>query len=137
MNRVSVFSLSKKFRGLEKEAKEAAKLALTYLKKGGVQLEIYLISDQRMQLLNKEFRKRDKITDVLSFKERSEKWPHPESRLSYLGEIYLAPGHIHRRGENLGRLTIHGLLHLLGYTHTKKSDRIEMERLEEKILSYG
>lgn len=137
MNRVAVFSLSNKFKVLENEVKETVKLTLAHLKKKGVRLEVYLVSDEKMRSLNKKFRGKDKSTNVLSFEEKLVKWPHPESRLSYLGEIYLAPDYIRRRGENLSRLAIHSLLHLLGYTHAKKGDRMKMEQLEEKIFSYG
>ena len=61
MNKVAVFSLSNKFKVLEKRVKGAAKLTLAHLGKRDIRLEIYLVSDEKIRLLNKKFRRKDKI----------------------------------------------------------------------------
>ena len=136
MNKVFVESLSRKFQGLEKKVQAVVRPALRRLKKQSTRVDVYLISEAGMRALNKRFRERKRSTNVLSFKE-PKGFPHPEATTSYLGEIYLAPDYVRRKKENLEYLLVHGLLHLLGYTHLKKNDRIRMERLEKKLLGHG
>ncbi len=52
----------------------------------------------------------------------------------FLGEVYLNPGYIKKEGEKLEYMLIHGLLHILGYDHHRKSDIIRMEKMERKLL---
>ncbi len=113
-----------------------ARRALRKLKKGKAGVDVYLVSDKVMKALNRKFRGKNRPTDVLSFPE-PKKFPHPETKEKYLGEIYLALAYIRRTGGNPEALLIHGLLHLLGYTHKKRSDRIRMEKLEQKLYSHG
>jgi probable rRNA maturation factor len=83
--------------------------------------------------LNRQYRKKDKATDVLSF-------PFGDDDL--LGEIYIslqrAKIQARRYGvsynDELKRLLIHGLLHLMGYDHIKRTDRALMEAREECYL---
>jgi hypothetical protein len=74
----------------------------------------------------------DYIPSVLSFVE-PKRFPHPETRGKFLGEICLNRD-LRPSGERrLGRLLIHGLLHISGYSHDKKSDTLKMEKLEKKL----
>ncbi len=132
MIRVIVLSRQKKFGKFEKEVKKAARTALVFLGKDNVSLEINLIGDGEMKALNRRFREKDKVTSILSFCELKG-FPHPETRLQPLGEIYLAPDFVRARGGELGRLAVHGTLHLLGFSHSREGDRMKMEKLEEKI----
>lgn len=95
--------------------------------------DVFLISNIEMRDLNKKFRGKNKPTNVLAF-------PSPGSfpkvaNKNWLGEIYLNPKYIRDHKENLEFMVIHGLLHLLGFDHVKYSDRIEMEKLEKRLLS--
>ena len=51
-------------------------------------------------------------------------FPRPDAKENYLGEIYLNPEYIKERGENFDLMLIHGFLHLRGYDHIKKNDRM-------------
>ncbi|MCX6702971.1 MAG: rRNA maturation RNase YbeY [Candidatus Wolfebacteria bacterium] len=127
-----------------KEVLAAIRAAFKVLKVDGVALDVYLVSEKVITGLNKKFRRFDKATNVLSFENGN--FPHPETKLRYLGEIYLCPAYILKelrvpgvlRGVKpemrLMELAVHGALHLLGYNHEKKSDRIEMEKIEDKIF---
>lgn len=128
-----VESLNKKYRPLEKRVKNTLKKALKKLKKSDHYLEVYFISDPVMRQLVRKFQKKNKVTNVLAFP--ASRFPHPTHK-NYLGEIYLAPDYIRRREQNLIRLALHGLLHLLGYKHSRERDRIRMERLEAKLLKH-
>ena len=75
---------------------------------------------------------RDK-PDVLSFA-ADEHFPHPEVRGRFLGEIYLNKKFT-ADPARLEFLLIHGLLHLLGYSHTQKRDTLRMQALEKKLAT--
>ena len=121
-------------KSLQKISENISKLAgsrKSTLKKA----DIFLLSHKEMARLKKKFLPREKgPPNVLAFPEPKH-WPHPEKKNTGLGEIYLnqdlAKGNINE----LTCLLIHGILHLLGYDHKKKSDRIKMEKLEKKLLN--
>ncbi|MBI5732737.1 rRNA maturation RNase YbeY [Candidatus Jorgensenbacteria bacterium] len=135
MNQVVVLSSSRRFNKLERELKSVITSALIYLRRSSAYVEIYLVSDIMMKSLNSRFRGRRRVTNVLSFNMNKDFFNSPPKVLhKHLGEIYLTPDYIRNRHEDLGYLAIHGLLHLLGYAHNKKRDRIKMESLESGIL---
>ena len=88
-----------------------------------------------MREINKRYRGIDKESTVLSFSEPTEA-PILTNAPRPLGEVFLAPMLIERNGEDLTHLVIHGVLHLLGYTHDEENDTMEMERKEEEIFRH-
>ncbi|MDD5098963.1 MAG: rRNA maturation RNase YbeY [Candidatus Colwellbacteria bacterium] len=112
--------------------KRSAEKILSALRLSGCEVDIFLVSDELMRDINMAYRKKDKPTTVLSFEDPD--IPHPETRLRHLGEIYLAPKYISAHNEDIGRLLVHGILHLVGYDHIKKTDEIRMEKKEKEIL---
>lgn len=107
--------------------------SLHRLKKKGKTVEVFFVSNAVMRRLNRKFRKKDKVTNVLAFPIIG--FPRPDRRREVIGEIYLAPDYIRARSEDVFRLAAHGLLHLLGYTHQNKSGRIKMEKKEKWLTS--
>jgi len=103
-------------------------------KTAGGRLTVLLTSDDRVQVLNRKFRGKDKPTNVLSFPAREE---------GYLGDIAIAYGVTAGEAEAAGltltdhllHLTVHGVLHLLGYDHERSQDAKIMEALETDILA--
>jgi probable rRNA maturation factor len=89
--------------------------------------------DRTVRRLNRDFRDRDKATDVLSFPGEES----PEGR--HLGDIVISIPTAERQAEERGAtleeevklLLLHGVLHCLGYDH--ETDRGEMERLERRL----
>jgi probable rRNA maturation factor len=125
-------------RGLVKRIEEAACLAIERgrrLKRHRT-MTILLSSDTKLRKLNGRFRSKDKATNVLSFPAA----PNPEY---YLGDVAIALGIVSREAANQRKtlpdhathLAVHGVLHLLGYDHSKARDAHRMERLEAEILS--
>ncbi len=96
-------------------------------------VNIVMCSDQMVRELNHQYRKLDKVTDVLSFE-----W-HEDY---LLGEIYIAHDQVKRQAPKFGntfymelkRMIVHGLLHLSGYDHHTVPERVVMRRRERKIL---
>ena len=131
MNKVLIVNLLKKREGVEKNIKTIASKVLKILKKDEVYLEIYLISSQKMYFLNKKYRCKNKPANILSFKE-PEKFFYPGYQ-KRIGEIFLNISAISDK-EKLTLFLIHGILHLFGYEHKTKSDRIRMEKKEPAIL---
>lgn len=97
---------------------------------------IALGDNNLVQALNGKFRGRPKSTNVLSF-------PAPDNADGALGDIVFALETIEHEAADLGipvahhlqHLTVHGLLHLLGYDHVTDEAAEEMERLEIAILA--
>jgi len=97
-------------------------------------LTVALVTDRRIQELNRSFRHVDKATDVLSF---------PADEPGTLGDVVIARGVARRQARGAGHdfptevrvLALHGLLHLLGYDHEHDGGR--MARLEARLRRKG
>ena len=104
-------------------------------------VEINLIDNKRIQEINRDYRKKDYSTDVISFAFQ-DTLDIKINGYTNLGEIYISLEKAHSQSEEyghsfnreLGFLTVHGLLHLLGYDHIEKEDEIIMIKIEEEIL---
>jgi probable rRNA maturation factor len=100
---------------------------------------IALVSDAAMRALNRQYRGKDRATDVLSFAH------DPRARLpeTSLGDIVIARGVAaaqarragHSTATELRILALHGLLHLLGYDH--EHDDGQMRRVEARLRARG
>lgn len=100
------------------------------------EVALLLTDDDEMHTLNRDWRGKDKPTDVLSF-------PADEMDAPFLGDIAVglgvSRGDAATRGikltDHLSHLVIHGYLHLLGYDHMNEEEAREMEALEIKALA--
>jgi probable rRNA maturation factor len=126
----------RKPRGLSARLRLAAEAALKASGfKGKSGLTVLLASDARLKELNRDFRGKNKPTNVLSF-------PAAENAQGYRGDVALAYGVTLKEAEAAGKrfadhashLVVHGVLHLAGYDHEKNRDAQVMEPLEVKIL---
>lgn len=103
---------------------------------------IIFIDDEKMHELNKTYRNIDRTTDVLSFAlEDNQKIKLP---IRELGDIFIsipkmeeqAKEYGHSTKRELSFLTVHGLLHLLGYDHTISEEQEKLQfGLQDKILN--
>ena len=99
--------------------------------RGRASVSVLLCGDARMRRLNREFRKVDRPTDVLSF---------PAGEPAFLGDVAIdvpyAARQARKRGHALDRevqlLLAHGVLHLLGHDH--ETDQGEMFRLQRRLV---
>ncbi|MDT8861784.1 rRNA maturation RNase YbeY [Alkalihalobacillus sp. MEB130] len=118
---------------------------------GDIEVSVSVVDEQRIQEINKEYRDKDQPTDVISFalNEQEEDEPefvYSEDMPNILGDIIISSPHITRQAmeyghsfeRELGFLTVHGMLHLLGYDHMTEADEKEMFSRQEDILAaYG
>jgi probable rRNA maturation factor len=108
-----------------------------------VEISIVLTNDAEIQVLNHEYRGKDKPTNVLSFPQETDfdALKHLETCV-LLGDIVLSIETIQREVDqqqklmhhHLAHLIIHSALHLVGYDHETDSDAEKMEALEIDIL---
>lgn len=116
-----------------------------------LELGIILCDDTFIKHLNKTYRNRDNVTNVLSFEgfspDQSKAMlqtdapaqPFPQS----LGEVYIAYETLKREAEKANitfcnhftHLILHGILHLLGYDHIEDNEAEIMEAIETKLLN--
>jgi len=129
------------------------KKVLVYLGLQRVEIGINIVSAAEMRSLNREYRGKDKSTDILTFAllEESDEPLSPETlpdKLALarelgedpvlLGDIILSSAEVDTSTspgiQHTFRLIIHGLLHLLGYDHQHAEQRRRMEDLEKRCL---
>ena len=96
-------------------------------------------------MINKKFRKKNKVTDVLSFPfyEKKEINKFFKKKISfYLGDIIINLDKVIDQSKNkkkirneFDRLWIHGLAHLIGYRHKFNKDYVKMKKIEKKFFN--
>lgn len=116
--------------------------------KADYEVDVNLVDNETIHEINKEYRKVDRPTDVISFafldKIDGEVQIKGDVK-TLLGEIIIsidkAKEQANEYGHSLTRemsfLFVHGLLHLLGYDHMTKEDEEVMFKLQEDILKLG
>jgi len=127
------------------EIEKLLKFALEYQKIDNAIFNVIIVDEEKIQELNKTYRGKDSVTDVISFAlEDDDTFISTDFRV--LGDIYICLKKAKDQSEEYGHsflrelafLSIHGLLHLLGYDHMAKKDEKVMFELQERILDcYG
>jgi len=120
--------------------------AVKELKLAGKKIEVSvnLVGEAKIKELNKKYRHKNKVTDVLSFPMNTT-FNFQLSTFNFLdiGDIFICLSFAKKQAKSenvsidrkLAQLTVHGFLHLLGYDHERSDeDEIEMFKLENKIL---
>jgi probable rRNA maturation factor len=145
MNEVEFYNkLEEKIEELD-TVKKFIEYAVDYLKLENVSFNIIIINNEEIHKINKEYRGIDRPTDVISFAlEDDDTFIKLDQRI--LGDIYISIDKAREQANEYGHsllrelcfLSIHGLLHLLGYDHMKEEDEKVMFELQERILdNYG
>lgn len=132
----------------ETAIKKDAKHILGILNYADYDLGIWLVDNEEMQRYNREFRDKDKPTDVLSFPFHTELKAGDRIKVESeddknLGDILLAPEYIKEDLPNWGHsfehrmrvLLVHAICHLLGYDHETDEDYAVMQALEDELLA--
>lgn len=120
-----------------------------------ISASVFLVNGEKIQEINRDYRGVDKVTDVLSFpmdlvdfiayEDRAEEFFEGQvvHQVQYfLGDIFInldkikdqAQEYGHSEERELSYLTVHSLLHLLGYDHIEEDDRLIMRQREDAIM---
>ncbi|MFR8012737.1 MAG: rRNA maturation RNase YbeY [Clostridia bacterium] len=113
---------------------------------GSAEVDVRFVNDEEIHRLNREFRNVDKSTDVLSFPlgENGVYDTNPETGAKMLGDIVISMEHAqdqakrycHSLQREVGFLTVHSMLHLLGYDHVNEGiETVRMREKEETVLT--
>ena len=110
----------------------------------GAEINVSFVDDEEICRLNREFRNIDKSTDVLSFPlgENGEYDINFATGLKQLGDIVISLEHAaaqaeeygHSYDREVGYLTAHSMLHLLGYDHVNSDDEAKVMRSHEETV---
>ncbi|MBI2437173.1 MAG: rRNA maturation RNase YbeY [Candidatus Magasanikbacteria bacterium] len=103
-------------------------------------VSVHLIGDTRMKRLNTIYRSKEKTTDVLSFSAREGFQISGEQ--TEAGDIFISIPQIIRQAkkyevtskEEMIRMLVHGVLHLVGYDHMREVDAKKMFRIQEEMV---
>lgn len=105
-------------------------------------LNVIFVNDDYIQALNKQYREKDRPTDVLSF-------PYLDTpdfkETKLIGEIYISVETAKRQAkeykvdleDELYKLFVHGFLHIYGHDHIKDEDYKKMYKIECEVLDRG
>lgn len=106
---------------------------------GNYEVSVSFVSNEEIRSLNKDFRNVDSETDVLSFPMDDD---DEYDGVIILGDIVLSTQRIIEQANEFGHsleremiyLTVHSMLHLLGYDHMTTSEKEEMRQREKEIM---
>ena len=104
------------------------------------QINIKYTSEEEISMLNEKFYNKRGVTNVLAFTNNQET---PESNDKLIGEIAICISQIEKEAKmykkavetRLKHMIVHGVLHLFGFDHQKKGEQIEMEQVEDDIIT--
>ena len=145
MIKVNVFSEEKAWsKRLKKKEIFFKKICSSFPKKykfhnKNISISLMLSNNKNIKRLNKNFRNKNKSTDILSFPFDKKENRHNQN---YLGDIIISYNYMDKpKSKNLrvfkqkvAKTFIHGFLHLLGYDHIKNNDYKKMIKQEEKLF---
>ena len=112
---------------------------------GSAEVSVRFVNDEEIHKLNLKYRQKDSSTDVLSFPLGIEGVydVNNDTGAQMLGDIVISTEHAVEQAERyghslqreIGYLTVHSMLHLLGYDHIDDDEAEEMEALERELLA--
>jgi len=105
------------------------------------EVAVSIVTNEEISALNKQYRHKNEATDVLSF-QMDNPFTDKEDMPIFIGDIIISIDKVHEQAlrynhstlRELLFLTIHGFLHLIGYTHDNKEEENIMFRKQENIL---
>lgn len=130
---------------IKRHAKKVAINTLQYLNCNNAEITIKFVNATEIQNLNNTFRNINKVTDVLSFPATNIKaGEQPDDTQNYLGDMAICVSRAREQSKQYGntlkqevqKLVIHSILHLLGYDHILDEDYLVMNQKEQQIENY-
>ncbi len=142
LNQQKVLSLPKEWRALVRKACTTAVLCEQF--KDDCEINVTFVDDKKIREINNDFRGIDKSTDVLSFPlgDESGYEVNPENTLITLGDVIISVEHAlkqanlygHGVDRELAYLTVHSILHILGYDHVNNEQERAIMRYHEEVI---
>jgi probable rRNA maturation factor len=119
-----------------------AEIVLSHEKISTAEISCYITNKIEIQTINNQYRKQNKPTNILSFPFDAPPGLPQDTHAHFLGDLIICPDIIEQEAFNQKKvclhhwahITIHGILHLLGYDHVQDNDAEIMEALEIKLL---
>lgn len=112
---------------------------------GDSEVSVSFVDNEEIRKLNKEFRNIDSATDVLSFPlgENGVYDVNPDTGAKLLGDVVISMERAQKQAMEYGHsferevcyLTVHSMLHLLGYDHMEPQEKAEMRMKEEIVMA--
>ena len=142
LNEFSIYNeTNKDYKKEIEKIKEVINYALKEENVTNAEFNIILVDNKKIREINKVYRNIDKETDVISF--ALEDGENIKLKRRVLGDIYIscdmalkqAKEYKHSTLREFSFLSVHGLLHLLGYDHENKKDEEIMFKKQELILN--
>lgn len=139
---VDISSTDETPESLETHLLQVATVLLDSLGHADSELDVALVSDSEIAKLNREYRGKDRPTDVLSFPQLEGEEVADGDQEVHLGDVVVSIETASRQAldggwsveEEAARLLLHGLLHLLGYDHANGGDEEACMKAEEQRL---
>ena len=112
----------------------------------GAEVSVRVVDEDESQTMNRQYRGKDRATNVLAFPAALESLPGlPSGEQTALGDLVICAPVVSREAAAQGKnetdhwahLVVHGFLHLVGYDHESDAEAAEMEELEIRILASG
>ena len=124
------------------DLKSVIEYTLKYESVNNAIMNVIIIDNEKIHKINKEYRGIDRPTDVISFALEDDK-TFINTDFRVLGDIYISVDKVYEQAElyehifrrELSFLTVHGVLHLLGYDHMEKSAEKVMFKKQDDILN--
>jgi len=147
MTTVNLENQNKKRRIDLSKIKKVAALTLKSLSESNAEINVIIVSNQKIRVLNRKYFKRDRSTDVIAFPSGEDNFKKKgkskkEKVRKFLGDIAIssdkavsnAKVYETRFIEEMALYAIHGILHLLGYEDGTRKDRDLMRKREDELL---
>ncbi|MBN1501216.1 MAG: rRNA maturation RNase YbeY [Spirochaetes bacterium] len=147
-NKINIFTENIKIPFKEIDKKYATACCMSVLRELDLnkkEINIILCSNEFIHSVNKDYRKKDRPTDVISFAYREDEFPNNSiDEIEQLGDIFLSLEKAYEQSieyevtlkEEFLRLVIHSILHLIGYDHeTNEADAEIMRSREDKLMN--
>ena len=139
MNQISTINLTKKSVSQKKKIERSLLIAMKKLDLRNSHVCVSFVSDKHIMRLNKQYRKMNKPTDVLSFEQKV-----LIGKTMLLGDIIISTDTSSKQANQAGKthfqelllLSVHGLLHLIGYDHATKKDESRMFGLQNELIEH-
>jgi len=139
VNRVHVYDIDRKRSVRITRIQKILKFAMKKLELDQHEVHVTLLKDTSIQELNLQYRKKNYVPDVLSFEQGE-----MIDGFFFLGDVLISPKKAqlqakenrHRVKDELAILSLHGLLHLLGYDHMTKREEKVMFTLQDKLYEH-